>query len=111
MNRRNHAAVVLAVLAGVVFLSALAGCARTDSQRAVDTVSDLGEYVVCSFDSEGEFVTASGQNVQPYEYKGKTYFFTSEECRKAVTSDPERYLGETGEGVVKSEKSSTEKIR
>jgi YHS domain-containing protein len=57
-----------------------------------ETETDIGEYVVCSFDSEGEFVTADGEQVPPYEYEGKTYYFSSEECREAVTSDPDRYL-------------------
>ena len=31
--------------------------------------------------------------VAKYEYKGKTFYFCAEGCKKTFTKDPEKYLG------------------
>jgi YHS domain-containing protein len=88
--------IAIPVVAAALLLAA--GCAKKDvskieSANAAAAAGQMPEMVVCSIDSAGDIQTTSTDSIPKFEYKGKTYYFSSKACRDAIVKDPDKYLG------------------
>jgi len=53
---------------------------------AIERMSEMEKDPVCGMDADPKTAVAKS------EYKGKTYYFCSQGCKKAFDKDPEKYL-------------------
>ena len=76
----------------LVCLVALAfGCA-TSHESAADSGPTANCYV-CRYNNDLACLVVHVNDSTPHaEYEGKTYYFCSEDCRKAFLKNPQKYL-------------------
>ena len=89
-----------------------------DPEKYIQKTTSEEKTAGCCSGKEAAFDLACGTKVKKseakvsYEYKGKTYYFCSEQCKEKFVKDPEKYIKEgeeqvtcpvTGEVVKKSE--------
>lgn len=87
----------IAIPAVLVGLLLAAGCAKKDVSNAeslnASAAGSMPEMVICSIDSTGQVQMTATDSIPKFEYKGKTYYFSSKACRDEIVKDPEKYLG------------------
>jgi YHS domain-containing protein len=80
------------MLAGLAV--AVPGCSATTGERAATaSTQPHAECLVCKANADLACIDVSVDSKTPsYAYNDKTYYFCSNECRKAFAKNPSRYV-------------------
>jgi YHS domain-containing protein len=76
----------------VALAAALGGCSAGNASR--ESAGPSAECSVCRENGDLACLHVKVTDATPRaEYRGKTYYFCSDECREAFMKSPERYTG------------------
>jgi YHS domain-containing protein len=86
------AIIACSMLAGLAV--AVAGCGATPGERAATaSTQPHSECLVCKANADLACIDVPvDSNTPSYTYNDKTYYFCSNECRKAFAKNPSRYV-------------------
>lgn len=87
------AAAAIAFATAVGAQCTLTGCAAAGPCGATGADCNCAECEVCRFNADLACVEVKIKDNTPRtEYKGKTYYFCSEDCKRDFIKDPDKYL-------------------